>query len=77
MTTLAKSHAPPDKTGLADPNWCSKRDGWPKTNALKAMRDHGGGEKLMRELRGKRIKKKGLMALSVRRVYKDNDENIS
>lgn len=56
MTTLTlEDYTPPARTGLADPNWTA-RDGWPKTNALKAMRDHGGGEKLMRALRGKRIK---------------------
>ena len=57
MTTLMlEDYSPPARTGLADPNWCSKRDGWPKTNALTARRDFGGGEKLMRQVRGKRIK---------------------
>ena len=67
MTTVAlDDYTPPVRTGLADPNWCSKRDGWPRSNALKSMRDYGGGEPLLRELRGKRIKKSGPMAVSKR-----------
>ena len=41
--------------GLANPSWRAS-DGWPRTNVVTAARDFAGGEKLLVQLRGKRIK---------------------
>lgn len=65
MRTLTMQDYTPDrpeqkKIGLTDPNWCAP-SGWPRLQGLLSMRDHGGGEKLMRQLRGKR-KHNGPMA---------------
>lgn len=71
MTTLTLEDSTPTlsepkKSGLADPNWCAP-SGWPRLHGLRSMGDYGGGEKLMRQLRGKRIKS-GPMAVRTRRA---------
>ena len=66
MTTLTLEDytppPPPPKVGLADPTWCAP-SGWPRLQGFRSRRDYGGGEKLMRQLRGKCIKT-GPMAVS-------------